>query len=61
MCSVDLVIQMQQYAMPVVQHTYHNAGHVQVQGVPERQRVMYPVRAKLVQPSYVLNQTLRCR
>lgn len=29
--------------MPVVQHPYHNVGHVQ--GVPERQRVIYPVRA----------------
>ncbi|KAI0281846.1 hypothetical protein BGY98DRAFT_957805 [Russula aff. rugulosa BPL654] len=28
------------YPMPVVQHPYHNVGHVQ--GVPERQRVIYP-------------------
>jgi hypothetical protein len=45
MCSVDLIIRTQQYPMPVVQHPYHNVGHVQ--GVPERQRVIYPVRANL--------------
>src|SRR6266849_7996889 len=33
---------------PVVQHAYHNVGHVQ--GVPERQRVVYPVCANLSSP-----------
>jgi hypothetical protein len=48
MCSVSLIIWTQQYAMPVVQHAYHNVGHVQ--GVPERQRVIYPVRTNLSSP-----------
>ena len=33
---------------PVVQHAYRNVGHVQ--GVPERQRANYPVRANLSGP-----------
>ncbi|KAF8504378.1 hypothetical protein F5888DRAFT_1655210 [Russula emetica] len=48
MCSVSLIIWTQQYALPAVQHAYHNVGHVQ--GVPERQRVIYPVRTNLSSP-----------
>jgi hypothetical protein len=49
MRSVVLIIWTQQYTMPVAQqHPYHNVGHVQ--GVPERQRVIYPVRTNLSSP-----------
>ena len=48
MCIVGLNIWTQQYAAPVVQQPYHNVGHVQ--GVPQRQRVIYPVRANLSSP-----------
>ena len=54
MCSVGLIIWTQQYIMPVVQHPYHNVGHVQgvVQGVPDRQQVIYPVRANVFSPIF---------
>jgi hypothetical protein len=50
MYSVGLIIWMQQYAMPVVQHAYHNVNVGHAQGVPERQQVAYPVRANLSSP-----------